>query len=169
LDERIQRKVASGIMPPAEAVKLLKLAPEKVQEVVEAIPEIEEPIIDFDPESIPLDDSGSNESLQPATKPKRTEEEIKEDKKKTEKAYQSSRESNKKAAKKAAKTAVKAATKSSGAKSSRTLAELNAAIKGREDRASKAILRFMSEEWNELELNTELDDIEDALANTVDA
>ncbi len=166
LDERIQRKVAKGDMAPSDAVKLLKLEPEKIEEVVKAIPEVEEPVVDFDPESIPFDDSTPNQSLQPeVVKPKRTKEEQEEENRKTNKRY----ENQKKKTKKAAKEAVKKATKASGSKSSRTLAELNAAIKGREDRASKAILRFLSEDWNELELNTELDEIEDALADTVDA
>lgn len=162
LDERLQRKVAKGVLSPAEAVKLLKLEPEKIQEVVEAIPEVDEPEpVDFDPETIPFDDSTPNQSLQPEVKPKKTREEQEEENKKTNKRYQNS----KKAAKKAGKAAVKKVTKASGAKTSRSLAELNSAIKGREDRASKAILNFLSEDWNELELNTELDAIEEALTS----
>ena len=86
LDERIQRKVAKGVLSPADAVKLLKVEPEKIAEVVEAIPDVEEPPIDFNPEEIPFDDSTPNVSLQPEVapaKPKKTREEQEEENRKT--------------------------------------------------------------------------------------
>jgi ParB-like chromosome segregation protein Spo0J len=170
LDELVQRKVAKGTLAPSEAVKLLKLAPEAIKEVVDAIPDIQPPPeLDYDPEEVPFDDSGSNESIHPPVsktgKRKMTPEEQAEATRKTNQQYQKMQDK----AKRIGKAAVKKATSKAGTvKNTRSIAELKAALSGREDRMTKALFKFINEEWNEHELNQEFDEIEDALADLVD-
>lgn len=180
LEPPAQRKVASGMLSLADAMKFLKLDTESQAEVLASVPDVipVAPIAEQPPETATeatetspatngeAIDSGHPTSPVPAKSKrgkKQTQEEIN---RKASKAYETSRKKQKQGL---AKTLHQKAKEKLGQNTARLLPELKAALSGREDVCSKAIIEFLKGEMNAEDLNAELDRIEEVLTDHAEA
>lgn len=169
LETPAQRRVANGLLSIAEAVKLLKMDAASVAEVLASVPEelprptVEEFPSDVVPTDASVESNGTGHPTESApVKGKRgrpakkeTQEEIN---RKASKAYKSSR----KALKRDLKKSVNKKAKEIGTSTSqRSMVELKAVLKDRDDAVSNAIKAFIANEMNASDLDAELDRVKD--------